>query len=1135
MCVGILRFALLRLLVCVVFFSASVGAAEEKRDEKALQNSTGILVLNSYHDSFPRHKVIDHITKTSFRAEHAVDLTFFKLDISHSRDLSDWIPAYNLLRQQIRSGVYKIIITCDDATLDFLLMWAEDLRAGNVSIVSIGYEKNVDGLKTIYPNLVVVSQETDILYMVESGAKLFGPDSKAIILSDDSPEGRIQMQRARGILANYCEIDIEFIDGRQYSNSLEIFKELRRQPPKTFVVFTPWRMLRSDPYNARSAFFTAFNRYVGLPYMCSTDFVELPGCIGGSIAATSKHAALAMDIVRRILAGESAANIPNVRGPLSPVFNYPALAANGLDPDLLLPGVKLLNQPRAFGGVSLHVFLAVTGTILLLLASLGISFWLFLKNRRAKRRSRAILKMIPVQILACDRSGNFLYKHLGNASEKLRALFGPAVNVFDDVFDETAKAGKKALLDRLWSEGRVENVQFQHGDEIFNCNYQKVGKELFGVEAALWASLNITEVEMLRRQYRRDLNMMQHITKASKVTFFTINSANALHFVTETVGWPLRDGVPAPLEELPVPADIPLFEEQMRLLREGKKSEAHFEFRSAIGTNIQHFDLLLIASDDGSNEISGCLKDLSENKKNELLLDYSARLKKLVFDLVSVAFFAKDLTDGSKYIEVNDYFCTYAKVSREEIIGKTNEELPVRFNAEEIRAQEKMIMRDGSVSESVGSVLDRDGVRHYYKSHKVVFVNPENNHLILLGVLLDIGELQEKQRRLELAMQAAEEAARAKSMFLATMSHEIRTPLNAVIGFSELMQFPNVSMDQQNSYAGSINMAGNTLLRLINDVLDLSKLEAGQMQIAPVKCDIAAVLREIFAIFTGMTSAKNLDFTCECSEDIPWLFLDDLRLRQILLNLIGNACKFTAKGFIRVEVIFDPVDKECGTLTIRVRDSGAGIAEDCLRKVFDPFWQETRVRAPNSPAGTGIGLAISRRLVERMNGTLSLESKLNCGSTFTICIRDVRYETNVCNAKAEADVKTDLECPAIRRKALLVDDIPINVKVLQALLNKLNVECVTTTLPAEAIRMALDEKPDFVLTDLWMPGMNGDVLAEKMHAIPELEKMPIFLLTADVEAKSKTDMRNLAGIVLKPVTLKSLKSVLEGLPDPEDG
>lgn len=395
-----------------------------------------------------------------------------------------------------------------------------------------------------------------------------------------------------------------------------------------------------------------------------------------------------------------------------------------------------------------------------------------------------------------------------------------------------------------------------------------------------------------------------------------------------------------------------------------------------------------------------------------------------------------------------------------------------------------------------------------------------------LKTLLDITDQTESQRQLIHELFEARNTDKARSMFLATMSHELRTPLNAIIGFSELLRDSPVQADELNEYLQAINLAGNTLLKLINDILDLSKIDAQQMKIVPEPTEPETLAGEMRMLFHQRTDREDLRYTVSCPKGLPVLMLDGLRVRQILLNLIGNAIKFTERGNVTVAFSFQQTGEDEGTFEVGVSDTGAGIAPESQETVFDPFIQQDAARDSRLQHGTGLGLAISRRLARCMGGDITLASAVGEGSTFRLILPKVKTAETVLPAAAP---KPEKKAPETPLRILLADDVPLNVKVLAAMLKKLGVEVATVSSGAEALERLKGGAPDALLTDLWMPGMNGVELAARIREIPALASLVVIAVTADVDSRNNFDLKNIDGILTKPVTIGKLEKLSEFL------
>ena len=385
-------------------------------------------------------------------------------------------------------------------------------------------------------------------------------------------------------------------------------------------------------------------------------------------------------------------------------------------------------------------------------------------------------------------------------------------------------------------------------------------------------------------------------------------------------------------------------------------------------------------------------------------------------------------------------------------------------------------------------------------------------------------------RRRELAMER--EKAKAKSFFFSTVSHDIRTPLNAIIGFSEMLKLGFKTEEERRQAIDAILVSGKTLLGLVNDVLDLSKLESGKMAISPEPTDCAGLLREVAAAFNAAKGKSGVDLRCRADE-MPPLMVDPLRLRQIAFNLVGNAMKFTKEGHVEVRASFSE-----GTFRFEVEDTGCGIGEEDLKHIGSAYVQVGAKDSRNG--GTGLGLAICRQLVAAMGGSLGVKSALGKGSTFTVTIPGVTVagngERGMGNGeRGMGNGETGDSAPAVPVSAtppriLVVDDSKMNVMVLMALLKHLGDFDIASAADGqealEVLKSPASGRFDLVMTDMWMPRLDGAGLVKAIRADPALSGVRVLVVTADVEYQTKAAEIGFDGILLKPVTREKLAAAL---------
>ena len=346
-----------------------------------------------------------------------------------------------------------------------------------------------------------------------------------------------------------------------------------------------------------------------------------------------------------------------------------------------------------------------------------------------------------------------------------------------------------------------------------------------------------------------------------------------------------------------------------------------------------------------------------------------------------------------------------------------------------------------------------------------------------------------------------------------------------MIGFAEFLSVPGTTRLKQKEYIEGIQMSSNALLDLINDILDLSKLEAGAMNMRTGICNIEHLLNELPAIFGYRVRRHGVKLRIDIppTERLPVVELAHQGVRQILINLVGNAAKFTDQGEIVVKASWDD---SVNNLHLEISDTGRGISKDKMERLFDPFIQDIASRMQTSAGevkGTGLGLPIVKRMVDNAGGTIHAQSELGKGTTFVIDIPNLVIVKNLPQAPKSAE---QMMRSAMPDRVLVVDDMAMNRKILGIHLANMSITDIRYAENGEvALEVMKDWLPDLVLTDMWMPKMDGTQLAEAMNRDRRLAEIPVVAVTADVDVGSTYDISLFAKVISKPVTGEKLRAL----------
>tara|TARA_R110000787_G_scaffold71771_1_gene159764 strand:- start:15952 stop:18363 length:2412 start_codon:yes stop_codon:yes gene_type:complete len=518
-------------------------------------------------------------------------------------------------------------------------------------------------------------------------------------------------------------------------------------------------------------------------------------------------------------------------------------------------------------------------------------------------------------------------------------------------------------------------------------------------------------------------------------------------------------------------------------------------------------------------------KERAENIHAQLKAS-TGELKKLTH-AVEQSFATIVITDRIGKIEyVNAAFTKSTGCLPDEIIGKTLHLLKYNQHTSQFYENIWQTILDGKTWRR-DIIFKKKSGEEYWQSVSVSPIHNEKDEIThFVAVKEDITERKKMEEKLLDSKNKADKANQAKSSFLANMSHEIRTPMNAIIGFSDILA-NQIKEPSQLQYLNSIQSSGKILLTLINDILDLSKIESGKIDIHYKPTNIKLLIQEVINILKVHAEEKGLHINMVISEDFPnTLVIDELRVKQIIINLLNNAIKFTEQGFIEIEVTAKNTSTYHLDLILKIKDTGIGISKPDQLNIFNAF-KQVDMRDNKKYEGTGLGLTITQQLLKLMNGTIGLTSKKGKGSLFTVFLEKVKI------SKEEEAIEEEIDFDAVsiqfkKSTILIVDDNINNLELIKEYLSNYNFNIIAAVNGQEALMAFGEHNPDLVFLDLKMPIMDGFEVNNAIKKNSDWSHIPVIAITSSVYSndKEKAISDGFISFIEKPVSRKEILKTL---------
>ncbi len=529
----------------------------------------------------------------------------------------------------------------------------------------------------------------------------------------------------------------------------------------------------------------------------------------------------------------------------------------------------------------------------------------------------------------------------------------------------------------------------------------------------------------------------------------------------------------------------------MQAVQAKSSYETQYRIRAADGS-YRYFvvrGIPILNEDNTIREWVGTCTDINDRKQAELALRQSEERLQAILDNSPAVIYMKDV-DG-RFITVNRKFESLFHLSKAETIGKQNQDVFEQEIADAFDANDQKVLTAKTAMQWEEVAPHEDGL-HTYLSLKFPLLAPDGSPYAICGISTDITDRKQVEIALEQAKDTAESANRAKSKFLANMSHELRTPLNGVIGYAQILQRANTLSDEDRTRVEVIHQCGSHLLTLINDILDLSKIEAQKTELLPTDFHLPAFLQGVAEMCRVRAELKGIQFRYQTAEELPvGIRADEKRLRQVLINLLSNAIKFTDVGHVTFIVSYASASK----LRFEVSDTGIGIPSEKLDTIFQPFEQVSD--AQRQSEGTGLGLAISQEIVGLMDSTIQVKSEIGAGSVFWFDLDLVEAAEWVRTAQADRHGQI-IGIKGRRPRILVVDDRWENRSVVSKLLSPIGFDIAEAATGQEGWQTAQEFQPDLIITDLMMPDLNGFELINHLRESDRFKDLIIIVSSASV-------------------------------------
>ncbi|MFP4373285.1 MAG: PAS domain S-box protein [Spirochaetaceae bacterium] len=985
-----------------LLFAAAVLAGDAVGDHVAAgSRPPRALLLHSYDEEYRWSATMNETIKAHLRGEFPQIEIYVEYLDAKRYDAAGVAPSFReLLAAKYAATPPDIVAVTDNPAFELLLESGRDIF-GDTPVVFAGINDYSPRSHDGYPGMTGVAERADIRGTVELAMALHPETTHLVSVSDATITGGI-IQREFDRVVGDLEPRVDVIPLFGLTRS-ELRERLGSLPEGSVVVnlslfrtadgavFTDAEGGRFIAEHTESPVYTAWDVFLG------------SGAVGGLMVSSRGQARTQAEIMTRILRGEPADSIPVVtESPNRFTFDYRALDRHGISMNSLPPGSRIVNEPETMW-YRYRRYVVAAAAIIAVLGVLTTVLAVNIVRRRAAER----------RLTRSERRYRSMFESLHDVYAEVRKSDGRLVTVSPSIrkfgYEPSQLIGahigalhirpdaQRELVNRLVSEATVDDYEIELHTADGRPITASISARLEGAGSDDERIVGTIRDVSGRRQIEDELRRLHKAVEEAGHAVYITDTKGVILYVNpafeQTTGYSREEA----LGETP------------RLLKSGRMPEGYYlQLYETIHSGGTWREQIINRRKDGRlyyasqtiapvfnerNEIEWFVAvqtdetDRVESERQYRLLAENAT------DMIS-----RHAADGT-YIYVSPACRYLLGYEPEELVGVNSYELFHPDDVEKIRKSHDIIRSGPEITYVTYRIRRKDGRYTWFETTSKTIWDEESRSVSeIITVSRDVSERIRIDEQLKKAKAEAESASQAKSEFLANVSHEIRTPLHAVMGFGELLR-RRTDDTTAHHYIGTIEESAQTLLRLISDILDLSKVEAGHLEISPEYEDPRELVKSVTALFEPQARDAGLRLVCSVDDALPsYLYFDKTRLRQIAVNLVGNAIKFTEQGTIELALGGRPAGDDGFDFELTVTDTGIGMSEATQAHMFEAFSQGRGDRG-RMHGGTGLGLAITKRLVERMSGSIEVSSTEGEGTRFTVCLpglpcrEDASHET----------------------------------------------------------------------------------------------------------------------------------------------